>query len=404
MNLASPIEPSERIATIDILRGIALFIVLAINTATEFRVSIFEQFLPGKTSTGIVAEISEALVVALHTKGFILFSFLFGVGLAIQFERLDGNQRRSTLMMRRLAILLAFGVTHLFLIWNGDILTEYAIVGFAALPFLYGPRWLRAVIAALSLGIYVAMPLLPPVVSFPDNRWIIQHLTEAQRAYGSGGFLDILAFRVDEVRAIAPLHVYALPRTFGLFLLGSLAWRTDLFRPASLDRRSLAAATCLMIALGGWTTVEATSGDVFGWHLNWQGRATLQSLAQLALAAGYGAGIVSLANAPAGRKLLGWAGPVGRMAFTNYIAQSLILSGIFYGFGLALFGQLSVAQSLVVAVVIYAAQAAFSAWWLGRFRFGPIEWLWRSLMYGERQPRPRTPMPVADLPDPAAVA
>jgi uncharacterized protein len=343
-------------------------------------------------------------VVALHTKGFILFSFLFGVGLAIQFGRLDGNQRRSTLMMRRLAILLAFGVTHLFLIWNGDILTEYAIVGFAALPFLYGPRWLLAVIAALSLGVYVAMPLLPPVVSFPDNRWIIQHLAEAQRAYGPGGFLDILAFRVDEVRAIAPLHVYALPRTFGLFLLGSLAWRTDLFRPASLDRRSLAAATCLMIALGGWMTVEATSGDVFGWHLNWQGRATLQSLAQLALAAGYGAGIVSLANAPAGGKLLGWAGPVGRMAFTNYIAQSLILSGIFYGFGLALFGQLSVAQSLVVAVVIYAVQAAFSAWWLGRFRFGPIEWLWRSLMYGERQPLSRTPMPVADLPDPAAVA
>jgi len=223
MNLASPIEPPERIATIDILRGIALFIVLAINTATEFRVSIFEQFLPGKTSARIVAEISEALVVALHTKGFILFSFLFGVGLAIQFGRLADNPRRLTLMLRRLAVLLAFGVTHLFLIWNGDILTEYAIVGFAVLPFLYGPRWLLAVIAAPSLGVYIAMPLLPPVVSLPSNRWIIQHVAEAQQVYGSGGFLDILAFRVDEVRSIAPLHVYALPRTFGLFLLGALA-------------------------------------------------------------------------------------------------------------------------------------------------------------------------------------
>ena len=175
MNLARPIEPSERIATIDILRGIALFIVLAINTATEFRVSIFEQFLNGKTTAGIVAEISEALVVALHTKGFILFSFLFGVGLAIQFGRLDGNQRRFMLMVRRLAVLLAFGVTHLFLIWNGDILTEYAMVGFAVLPFLYGPRWLLAVMAALSLGVFVAMPLLPPVVSV--SRQLVDHQT-----------------------------------------------------------------------------------------------------------------------------------------------------------------------------------------------------------------------------------
>jgi uncharacterized protein len=73
------------------------------------------------------------------------------------------------------------------------------------------------------------------------------------------------------------------------------------------------------------------------------------------------------------------------MAFTNYIVQSIILSFIFYGFGLALFGRLTIAQSLAIAVLIYVAQAAFSAWWLRRFRFGPIEWLWRSLMYGERQ-------------------
>src|SRR6266403_3227458 len=76
---------------------------------------------------------------------------------------------------------------------------------------------------------------------------------------------------------------------------------------------------------------------------------------------------------------------LGRMAFTNYMTQSIILSLIFYGFGFALFGRLSLPQSLAVAAVIYAAQAAFSAWWLGRFRFGPIEWLWRSLMYGGLQ-------------------
>ena len=385
MAAASPIDPSERIGAIDILRGIALFIVLAINTATEFRVSIFEQFLPAAKTAGLADQISEAAVLALHTKGFILFSFLFGAGLAIQFERLAANQRRFTLMVRRLVILLAFGLTHLFLIWNGDILTEYAIVGFAVLPFLYGPRWLLAAASALCLALYVASPLLPPVIAFPDRAWIAHHVAEARQVYGGGGFMHILAFRIDEVRSIAPLHVYVLPRTLGLFLLGAWVWRTGFFRPAARRSYLVVAACGFMLAIGAWMTAAGAEGVALGWPLHWPGRAAFQFLAQLVLACGYGAAIVVLADHPMGRKLVAWAGPVGRMAFTNYIAQSVILSLIFYGFGLALFGQLSVAQSLAIAVLIYAAQAAFSAWWLSRFRFGPIEWLWRSLMYGEWQ-------------------
>jgi uncharacterized protein len=384
MPASRPIDPSERIGTIDILRGIALCIVLIINTATEFRVSIFEQFLPGTKAAGPAGQLSEAAILALHTKGFILFSFLFGVGLAIQFERLAGDISRFTLMVRRLAILLAIGIAHLFLIWNGDILTEYAIVGFAVLPFLYGPRWLLAAASALSLGLYLANPVLPPTISFPDSVWITHHVEQARQAYGAGSFMEILAFRVDEVRYIAPLHVYALPRTFGLFLLGAWVWRTGFFRRTT-QRKLLVVAACLMLAIGAWTTIAAARGEAFGWPMNWQGRAIFQSLAQLVLAAGYGAAIVVLAEHATGRKLVAWAGPLGRMAFTNYIAQSIILSYVFYGFGLALFGRLSIPQSLIIAVVIYAAQAAFSAWWLRRFRFGPIEWLWRSLMYGKLQ-------------------
>jgi uncharacterized protein len=269
MPSAGPIPASERIDTIDILRGIALFIVLIINTATEFRVSIFEQFLPGPKATGLAGQLPEAVILALHTKGFILFSFLFGAGLAIQFDRLAGDRRRFTLMTRRLAILLAIGVTHLFLIWNGDILTEYAIVGFAALPFLYGPRWLLASAAAISLGIYVVNPMLPQIISFPDTAWITYHVARARQAY-AGSFMEILAFRVDEVRYIAPLHVYVLPRTFGLFLLGALVWRTDFFRPTG-SRRHLAVAACVALAIGAWMTVAAARGKALGWPLNWQG-------------------------------------------------------------------------------------------------------------------------------------
>jgi uncharacterized protein len=384
MDSASPIAPSERIGTIDILRGLALFIVLMINTATEFRVSIFEQFLRGPQSAGMTDQVAGALVLALHTKGFILFSFLFGVGLAIQFERLAENDRRLALMVRRLAVLLAIGVAHLFLVWNGDILTEYAVVGLLALPLLYGPRWLLAAAAGLLLALYLASPWLPPPISFPDDWWIARHVDRARQVYGGGSFLEILAFRIEEVRYIAPLHLYVLPRTLGLFLLGAWVWRTNFFRPTA-PRRFLVAAACLMLALGGWMTFATVNGNVLGWYPNWQGRAFLQSLAQLVLAAGYGAAIVVLSEHARGRKFVAWAGPLGRMAFTNYLAQSVILSCIFYGFGLALFGRLGVAQAIAIAIAIYAAQAVFSAWWLRRFRFGPIEWLWRSLMYGEWQ-------------------
>jgi uncharacterized protein len=387
MHSSGPINPSERIGTIDILRGFALFIVLIINTATEFRVSIFEQFLPGTKAAGLTVQFSEAVILALHTKGFILFSFLFGVGLAIQFERLAADHRRFTLMARRLGILLAIGVTHLFLIWNGDILTEYAIVGFAALPFLYGPRWLLAAACTLSLGLYIANPLLPQIVSFPDGAWISHHVEEARQTYGAGSFMQILAFRIDEVRYIAPLHIYVMPRTFGLFLLGAMVWRTGFFRSAA-SRKSLIVAAFLALAIGAWLTIAAAKGEALGWPLNWQGRSIFQSLAQLVLGGGYGTAIVVLAEHARARKVVEWAGPLGRMAFTNYIVQSIILSLIFYGFGFALFGRLGIAESLAIAVLIYVAQAAFSAWWLHRFRFGPIEWLWRSLMYGELQSVP----------------
>src|SRR5947207_1665678 len=123
-----PIAPSERIDGIDILRGLALFGVLTINVVFEFRVSIFAQFLPpARTDSAIDRALNSFLAAAVELKALALFSFLFGVGLAIQFDRLAGNPRRFVLLLRRLIVLLAIGAVHLYLIWNGDILVEYAV-------------------------------------------------------------------------------------------------------------------------------------------------------------------------------------------------------------------------------------------------------------------------------------
>lgn len=153
-----PISPSDRIESIDVLRGAALLGVLAINLVTEFRISIFEQFLPVvRPAPSLDRAVETALMLAVDMKAFALFSLLFGAGLAIQFEHLSTNPHRALLLLRRLIALLAFGVIHLCLIWNGDILTEYAIAGLTVLPFLFGPRWLLAGGAATFLGLYLAM-------------------------------------------------------------------------------------------------------------------------------------------------------------------------------------------------------------------------------------------------------
>ena len=150
-------------------------------------------------------------MLALHTKGIILFSSLFGVGLAIQIDRLAGNDRRLTLLLRRLAALLAFGLVHLYLIWNGDILTQYAVAGFVALPLLYMPRPALLFAAVALMLWFVAGPLFPALVPFPDSEWITRHVAEARRVYGHGGYFEIMAFRISEVRAFAPLHTNIFP-------------------------------------------------------------------------------------------------------------------------------------------------------------------------------------------------
>ena len=388
-----PVAPSSRIEGIDVLRGLALFGVLAINIVFEFRVSIFEQFLPpAGTIPAIDRALSDVLAAAIELKALALFSFLFGVGLAIQFDRLINNPRRLTLLIRRLVVLLGIGAAHLFLLWNGDILVEYAMAGLVVLPFLFGPRWLTLLVGAASLVLFLTMPLLPPVVQFPSHFWIFEHIAEATRAYGDGGFLDVLAFRVREIPAFFPLHVLIFPRTIALFLFGVLAWRAGSLQRASEHKSLLFSIAMGGVLFGGALSVVAQERDLFGWPSLGRAHEVMveRRLGGVVLAAGYAASIVGLASVPAGQRMLAWAAPVGRMALTNYLGQSLVLGWIFYGYGFGLFGKLSVSTAFTIGVVVYAMQAAISAWWLGRYRYGPVEWLWRSLMYGSWQPMVQT--------------
>ncbi len=120
--------------------------------------------------------------------------------------------------------------------------------------------------------------------------------------------------------------------------------------------------------------------------------AAVSNLAPIILATGYAALVLALLGHPIAADLLKVFAPVGRMAFSNYILQSLIFGFIFFGYGLGYFGRLGAAHTLLIGLAVYTMQIVLSTWWLTRFRYGPLEWLWRTLMYGQRQAM-RRPLP-----------
>ena len=386
---ARPVRPERRIVVIDVLRGAALFGVLCVNLINDgFRVSLFQQFLPAAADgTWLDHAVQATVSIGMEMKAFALFSLLFGVGLAIQFERLAATSRRLPLLTRRLLVLLGFGLIHLCFIWNGDILSAYALVGLLALPFLYASNRVLAVAAAVALAIYVALPFwLPDTFFWPSGVPLEQYVQTATAVYAGGTWAQVIRFNLAEIAHLIPLHLLVAPRTFALFLLGVMAWRTDLLRHPEHHRRLLVVTAALGLVLGLGMNLLDPPDPSSTWHSWAPVISVLNTLGPSVLAIGYGAAITVLYMFTRAGRVLGVLGPLGRMAFSNYLAQSLIFGWIFFGYGLGRFGRMSPSHALCLGVAVYVLQVMASHWWLKRYRFGPMEWLWRSLMYGVRQP------------------
>lgn len=359
-----------------ILRGLALFGVLTVNLVTEFRVSIFEQFLTQPSEPDLInRSVIQFVHYALELKAFALFSFLFGVGLAMQFERLSNTGRPLYWLTRRLVVLLSFGLIHLLLIWNGDILTEYAVAGLVVCPLLHASRNVLGLTAAALLALYLALPALPMPVIWPDSAWITNHVEQANEIYPAGNWCQVMRFSLHELPALLPLHVYILPRTLGLFVLGMLAWRSGIFSGPAEHKAKILSLGCILGAIGVAITLANESSGLFS------------NLAPVCLSLAFAAIILYTVEFTPARAFMRTFIAIGRMAFTNYIAQSLIFGFLFFGYGLGQFGGgLRPAPVFALGIAVYLIQIHLSKFWLCHYRFGPIEWCWRTLMYGRLQP------------------
>ena len=399
---AAPAGPrTKRVVAIDALRGLALFGVLAVNLTTEFRVSLFAQFTAVVPPASTLDRWAAAFVsLGLEAKAICLFSLLFGMGLAIQFDAFAKTGRPHYWLGRRLSILLGFGLLHLLFVWNGDILTEYAVAGLVLLPIIGARARTLATAAGGLLLLYAASTVLPPVVAFPDNAQLQAHVALANELLPNGTFFAIWRFNVAELPLLLPLHVHIFPRTLALFLLGAAMWRSGLVRRALADGfPTTAVAALLVLAAASLRVVEWATESGTGVL-----REALAELSPILLALGYAGAVFALARIPRTLRVLAWFAPLGRMALSNYVAQSLLFGWLFFGYGLGWHGKPGVATTLAMGAGVYLLQVASSAAWLVRFRHGPVEWLWRTLTYGRRQPmlvRPACVPAPTPAPDPA---
>ena len=245
-----PIAGRERYGNLDVLRGMALFGVLLVNLLSDFRVSLSEHILHFHTQPGLANHIVDILAAGLlEFKAITLFSVLFGAGIAIFAERADANGVSPTrFLMRRLAILLIVGLVHILLIWNGDILTLYAICGFLLLPLLR--LSVRSLLFSAAVGIALSFV---PWSFWPAETALHAMAVQAQRAYSTGTFLNVLTFHFAETKVlILPLLAGTLPKTLGLMALGAAVWRIGyISRPG---------ASCSSFAIGGCSVWSCGNG------------------------------------------------------------------------------------------------------------------------------------------------
>jgi uncharacterized protein len=381
--LWEPLPVSERYTTLDMLRGFALFGVLLVNLLCFYRISLFDYILRFHTSAGWANHAVDLMVAELlEFKAFELFSLTFGIGVAVQAERARARGVHvEPFLARRFAILLGFGICHMLLISNIDILTLYAVCGLLLIPFLRVPT---AVLAIAGLAAIYLPSVLP--ASLPPAAVLRVHIASATRVYGEGSFASIFLFRWRETRElIAPLLVGSLQRTFGLMLLGIAIWRAGIVRDPAPYRRML----WVLCGIAGAVGLVNTTTDV--WFLSSRKSIAfspvLESLgSSVNLALAYAAALLAWKRSPWAAAATTPFAAAGRMALSNYLGQTIAFAVLFYGYGFGLFGKLPPSTTAVIGIVFYGVQLWLSVWWLRRFRFGPFEWLWRSLTYGRRQP------------------
>lgn len=388
-----PVEPGARIASIDALRGLALVGILLMNMVAfggpiEWPLPL--SGAPDLANPDWRIWIAEHMLFEGSMRG--LFSMLFGAGMLLFLRETQAGAEadgRTGLFLKRSAWLVVLGVINgTLLLWPGDILLVYGLAAFVVLPFARSsPRRLVqvAAIALAAMSVWAAVDSLTTEPYEPLVRGSKAYL--AEQAARLGGYPDLLAYMSELTAAWTFTHYFLwwIVEAAAFMLIGMALFRTGVLSGEATTR------TYVLLAVAGfgialplnaaetWASWEAGGYDPAWTELTDQAGRTALTLGWL--------GVFHLTwRSALPRVVFAPLAALGRMALTGYLGQSVICALIFSGFGLGLWDRLSWTQWWLLVIPIMAFEAVFALLWLRAFRFGPVEWLWRSLTYGRQQP------------------
>jgi uncharacterized protein len=408
---SQPVQASDRAQILDVLRGFAILGIFIANSAVFSGYVFLDPSQKARLFTHATDQWISYLYTALvEGKFYSLFSLLFGIGFSIILIR---SEQKGTnplkVFYRRLLILLVFGLGHALLLWDGDILVLYALLS-CLLPLfrrLPDTSLLIMAVALLLSPIAIDMLRLTFDVSpgkflqaiaqavdlqngLPADSTAAYYLYKEEAGYrevlkwNHGGFYYRYAFLLDTNR---------LPKVLAMFLLGFLAGRRRVYIHLAENRR-------LFQKLRFYGFVWGLPLSLAFAYFQQDAKSIPQDMAGILDTITYALSVVPLSLAyisslclwwlnASGKKVLQGIGPVGRMALTNYISQSLMGILLYYNLGLGLGVTFGPTLFIPMALGVFALQVVVSYWWLRHFEYGPLEWIWRQLTYGKRLPLQR---------------
>jgi len=423
---ASPVPGGERLASVDTLRGVAVLGILGMNIyAYALPYMAYDNPTVMGGFTGLDRLAWWITYMLFSFKMMPIFGMLFGAGLVLMYERFTpGAISFRMFWYRRVLWLMVFGAAHGYLLWTGDILFLYSVCGL----FLYFFRRTKARKLIAAAAVFYAIGFLPNMAGsyyfgmirddvLPEierkveageeltryelaqrNTWneTVMHFNPSREDVDrdiramTGGYIETLKYRAPLYLAVSTylLAFGSFWPAMGLMLAGMALMKAGVFSVSRSKRFYL-----ILGAIGygaglplAYLSARSAIATDFAFVESMRIRGPLNQLAGPLVALGHVSVVMLACGSGILASLRKWLAAAGRMALSNYIGQTLICTTIFYGYGLGLYASLGRAVLMLFVVGIWTVELAVSYLWLGRFKFGPLEWLWRTLTYGRPQP------------------
>lgn len=402
-NVSSPntdLQPRQRIDSIDALRGFALIGILMVHCMEHFDIN-FTPVLSSPFWQWIDTAVRNALLFLFAGKAYAVFSLLFGLSFFIQMDSQARKGKDFRLrFLWRLTLLLLLGYLN-GVIYMGEFLLIYALLGIFLVPLYKVPtKWLIALTVLLFVQIPDIVRLIAlltgnaPAAPTGSMVWMDAIYDEAYGIFTEGSFRDVIRFNLWEsqpARVLWTINASRYPQLLGLFIAGLLIGRSGIYRSeekmARYSRKALPYGIALF-AVCYTVMLLCPSFGLEGYALD-AAVLLFKTYANLGMTLIYVSAFVLLYYTTRSRRVLNRLAPFGRMSVTNYMIQSAAGVCLFYGFGANLALTATNLQAMLVGWAIILIQILYSKWWLGRFHYGPVEWLWRTATWFRRVPNRR---------------